>query len=103
MGIRQVMQESLPDIFEAMGENAVFIPAGGDPIPCKVFIDFGIALEPEGFEGMAVQRGTIIEVLLSVMGAEPKRGETFIIDDITYEVGRILANDGFTVKLAIKP
>ena len=102
MGIRQVMQESLPDIFDAMGEDAVFIVAGGTPINCKAFIDFGVALEPEGFEGMAVQRGIIIEALLSVLEAEPKRGDNFVIDDITYEVGRVLANDGFTVKLAVK-
>lgn len=102
MGLRSELQEALPDMFEAAGEAAVFTPAAGDPIPCQVFIDFNQVLEPDGYEGMSTQRGTIIEALLSDIGREPNRDETFTVDGVIYRVARPIANDGFTVKIAVK-
>ena len=102
MGIRQVMNDSLPDIFDAMGEDAIFTPLTGDPITCKAFIDFGVTLEPDGFEGQSRGESIVIEALLSVLTREPLRGETFEIDGVTYKVSRITGNDHFTVKCACK-
>lgn len=102
MGIRQVMQESLPDIFEAMGEDAIFTPLTGEPVSLKAFIDFGVVLEPTGFDGQSRQESIVIEALLSDLPHEPLKGEMFEIDGITYAVGRVIGNDRFTVKLACK-
>ena len=105
MGLRAVFAAALPGIFDATGEDAVFTPATGDPIPCKVFIDFNVMLQPSGVEVQVWQQGTTIEALLSVLGREPNRGETFTLDipadDTTYTVQAILENDGLTVKAVV--
>jgi hypothetical protein len=111
MGIRAELQEALPDMFEVAGEDAVFTPAAGAPVDCKVFIDFDVALEPDNFEGQTQQTGTVIEALLNgdadlpdgiAISRAPVRGETFTLAGVTYSVARIMATDGFTVKMAVK-
>ncbi len=103
MGLRAVFAAALPGIFDAAGEDAVFTPATGAAIPCKVFIDFNVMLQPAGVETQVWQRGTTIEALLSVIGCEPNRGETFTMDGTayTYTVQAILENDGLTVKAVV--
>ena len=113
MGLRGIFAEALPDIFEAAAEAAVFTPAVGDAIPCMVFIEFNVMLQPSGAEAQIWQRGTTIEALLSEIGREPDRGETFTVfpDEISrsagingtaYAVQAILENDGLTVKMVVK-
>lgn len=102
MGLRAVFAAALPDIFDAAGEEAVFTPAAGDQIDCMVFIDFNVMLQPAGVETQAWQRGTTIEALLSVIGREPNRGETFTLaGGIVYTVQAIMENDGLTVKMVV--
>jgi hypothetical protein len=112
MGLRAELQEALPDMFDAAGEDAIFTPATGVPIPCKVFIDFGVLFQPSGFDVQVWERGTKIEALLNGDGSipdgiaisrEPASGETFALTDIgeTYTVKAILENDGFTVKAVV--
>jgi hypothetical protein len=101
MGLRGVFAAALPGIFDAAGEDAVFTPATGDPIPCKIFIDFSVLLQPAGVEVQAWERGTTIEALLSVLGREPDRGETFTHESVVYTVRTILENDGLTVKMVV--
>lgn len=101
MGLRGIFAEALPDIFEAAAETAVFTPAVGDPVLCMVFIDFSVELQPAGAEVQVWQRGTVIEALLSEIGREPNRGETFTVDSIAYTVQAILENDGLTVKMVV--
>ena len=111
MGLRAELQSALPDMFEAAGEDAIFTPAVGDPLDCKVFIDFNVALEPDSFEGTTLQTGTVIEALLNgdavlpdgiAISRVPVRSETFTLAGVTYSVARIISNDGFTVKMAVK-
>jgi hypothetical protein len=108
MGLRAVFAAAVPNIFIAAGEDAVFTPATGDPIPCKVFIDFNVMLQPSGVEVQVWQQGTTIEALLSVLGREPNRGETFTMEDWDfpwlqkiYTVQAILEDDGLTVKAVV--
>lgn len=106
MGLRSVFAEAIPGIFEAAAEGAVFIPAVGDPVVCKIFIDFDVNLQPSGLESQVWQRGTTIEASLSSgddigIGREPDRGETFTYDGDTYTVQAILENDGLTVKMVV--
>jgi hypothetical protein len=101
MGLRDVFAEALPDMFNSAGEAAVFTPEVGDPIDCMVFIDFNVMLQPSGVEVQVWQRGTTIEALLSEIGREPNRGETFTVDSVDYTVQAILENDGLTVKAVV--
>ena len=101
MGLRGVFTAALPGIFAAAGEDAVFTPAAGDAVACKIFIDFNVLLQPAGVEAQTWERGTTIEVLLSVLGREPDRGEIFTYDSIDYAVRAILENDGLTVKMTV--
>ena len=101
MGLRSVFAEALPGIFSAAGEAAVFTPASGDPISCNVFIDFNVMLQPSGVEVQVWEQGTTIEALLSDLGREPNRGETFTVDGVVYTVKAIIANDQLSVKMAV--
>jgi len=101
MGLRAVFAATLPGIFEAAGEDAVFTPATGDPIPCHIFIDFSVELQPNGALAQVWEQGTVIEALLSEILREPNRGETFIYDSTDYTVKAVLNNDGLTVKVVV--
>jgi hypothetical protein len=101
MGLRAVFSDALPGIFEAAGEDALFAPAAGNAIPCHVFIDFNVKLQPGGTTGQIVIRGTTIEALLSEIGREPNRNETFTLDGVVYTVKSPLENDGLTVKVVV--
>ncbi len=101
MGLRAVFADALPDMFDAAGEDAVFTPEAGAAIPCKVFPEFNVQLQPAGADAQVWQRGTTIEALLSVLGREPNRGETFTMDGIVYTVQAPLENDGLTVKVVV--
>lgn len=103
MGIRSDMEAVLPEMFEVLGEEATFTPAGGDPVSCYILIDFDVDLQPDGFSTTAWQRSTVIEAVLSVIGAEPNRGDIFTYKSTAYTVEKITSNDGLTVKVAVTP
>jgi hypothetical protein len=101
MGLRAVFAAALPGIFEAAGEAAVFTPSVGAAVPCFVFIDFDVDLQPSGMEAQVWERGTTIEALLSVILKVPDRGETFTVAGRGYTVKSIAANDGLSVKCVV--
>ena len=101
MGARAEIATGLSDLFANEGEDAVYTPAGGTAMDCHIFIDFNVQLQPDGFQAQAWDRATVIECLLSEIGAEPNRGDTFLYDGTTCTVQRVLENDGFTAKLAV--
>lgn len=105
MGLRATFAAALPGIFDVAAEDAIFTPAAGAAIDCKVFIDFDVDLQPAGMEAQVWQRGTTIEALLSEIGREPDRGETFTLDipsaGTVYTVQAILQNDGLTIKAVV--
>ena len=101
MGFRGDMEEALPDLYEEIGEDAIFEPIEGDPIPCMVDIRRNTLYQPAGMETQVWELGTTIEVLLSVIGRAPKQGETFTIGSVVYKVKAILENDGMTAKMAV--
>jgi hypothetical protein len=106
MGPDEEMKEGLLDLY-ALGKDAVFTHSGGDPVDCKVFINFNVLLQPAGIEAQAWQRGTTIDALLSdasgigIGASEPSRDDTFTIAGVTYTVKSILENDGFSVKAVV--
>lgn len=105
MGIRSVFEEAIPVLFNKAGEDAIFTPAVGDPIPCKIDINFGVELQPVGAESQIWERGVTIEALLSVLTREPARGETFTYPaegGVVYTVQAVLENDDLTVTVQVK-
>jgi hypothetical protein len=95
------------DFFTKGGKSAVFTPAGGDPVNCKVFINFNVLLQPAGMESQTWQRVTMIEALLSddagigIGTVAPNRLDTFVVGGVTYTVDSIDENDGYTVKVVV--
>lgn len=107
MGLRKVFADALPGIFKAAGEAAVYKPLGGSDIPCMIFIEFNVDLQPAGVQTQVWMRGTVIEALLSdaadigIGTTEPDRGDTFTVDGKAYAVQEITANDGLTVTMVV--
>jgi hypothetical protein len=108
MGFRADFAEPWPEVFSDEGEDAVFTPAVGGPIPCKIFIDFDVLLQPMGVESQVYERGTTITALMMAdadigigAGRVPVRGETFTWNGTIYTVRQVLENDGLTAKAAV--
>ena len=112
MGMQAVFAAAFPAFFAQAGEPAIFTPASGDPIYCQVFIDFAVMLQPGGAEAQIWQQGTTIEALLSEIGREPDRGESFTVfsdeasrlagtGGTSYAVQAILESEGLFVKAVV--
>ncbi len=94
----------MPDIFDTAGEDAVFTPQDGSPVECKMFIDFDVALQPVGVQSETWEKGITIELLLSAIGQEPKRGDKVLYVDKgkTYTLITPLENDNLSVVMVAK-
>jgi len=81
---------------------ATFTPATGDPVPL-VRVELSKEVDPQAvnFDSQAWAQVQTIEGLLSEIGREPDKSETFIISAVTYTVQKVLENDGYFVKMAV--
>ena len=89
------------DLFDQLGEDAIFTPTAGAPIPLKAALKSSIEMTPAAFEARAWQGSEFIEFVLSEIGREPNRGETFTIDSVVYTVQAVTANDGRFCTVAV--
>jgi hypothetical protein len=93
-----IFAAALQDIFNSpMGDDATFTPAGGVAIPCRVIVNRAVLLQPVGMDAQVYERGTTIEAILADIGAEPSRGDVFVVGSETFTVQSIDSNDGDTV------
>lgn len=94
----EVFSNALRDIFAtALACDATFTPQGGSSVGCSVIVNRGVLLQPSGMDTQVFERGTTIEAMLSEIGAEPNRGDVFVIGAETFAVQSIDSNDGVTV------
>jgi len=83
--------------------SALYTPATGDPIPdVEIFLEFESQIKPDGYESGTWIQETTIEALLSDLGAEPTRGDTFTAGETVYTVDGVVENDGQFVKVVVK-
>ena len=97
------------DIFYHLGDDAIFYPTAGDPVPCKVNIEKEGANEPDGFVTQARGEQITIEGPRHILGKIPiartpgRDGERFVTDNGTiYEVYGVLESDEFFVTCSVK-
>jgi len=88
-------------MFEAMGELATFTPATGAAVTCYVLLSIAVDLQPD-LDTQSWATGKTIECLYADIGRTPERGETFLVESVTYTVASVIENDGLTVKMAVK-
>lgn len=93
-----IFAASIQDIFNSpLGDDAVFTPAGGVAISCRVIVNRSVLLQPAGMDAQVYERGTTIEAILADLVNEPNRGDVFVIGAETFTVQSIDSNDGDTV------
>ena len=93
-----IFAAAIQDIFNSpLGEDAVFTPAGGVSISCRVIVNRSVLLQPAGMDTQVYERGTTIEAILADLDNEPNRGDVFVIGTETFTVQSIVSNDGDTV------
>jgi len=98
-----VLNNALTDIFgSVLGEDATYTPAVGAAVACRVVVNRNVLLQPDGMTVQVYDKGTTIEAMLSVIGSEPNRGDTFTVGTETYTVQSIEQNDGYTVTAVVK-
>ena len=88
-------------MFATMGELATFAPATGSAVSCYVFLSIAVDMQPD-LDTQSWMTGKTIECLFADIGRTPERGETFLVDSVTYTVASVFENDGLTVKMAVK-
>ena len=88
-------------LFDALGEDATFTPAAGNPVSLKVVLRNELAMQPTGYESRAWQGEKSIEFILADLGREPNRGERFTVEETTYTVQGATANDGRFCTVAV--
>jgi len=89
--IKTVFQQAAVDIFDQMGETAIYRPLSGPQVPdCKVLITKEIDLQPVGMETSTWQRTVMLECLSAEVGQEPDRGDRFEVGSDVYKVEKVL-------------
>jgi len=101
MGLRTQLKTDLFDMFATMGETATFTPATGAAVTCYVLLSIAVDLQPD-LDTQSWTTGKTIDCLYASIGRTPERGETFLVDSVTYTVASVIENDGLTVKMAVK-
>jgi len=85
-----------------MSQVATFTPEVGDAVSLRVAVAIEAAFQPGGLEAQAWGSETTIEYLLSDIGREANRDETFTVNGVTYTVKDVAENDGVFVKVNVK-
>jgi hypothetical protein len=98
----EIFNEAAEDLFDQLGQDAIFTPTMGDPVNCKVNLEHDVDLQPGGFDSQVWGEGITIEAILSVLGKEPDQGETFTVGETDYTVQTVQENDGRFVKVVVK-
>lgn len=102
-----VFAAALADIFASeIGSDAVFSPASGSDVPCRVIVNRDILMQPESMTAQVYERGISIESLLSEIGRAPVRGERFTVTTETFgvetfTVQSLVRNDGLTAEAIV--
>lgn len=100
--IDAIFTQAAADIFNSpVGEDAVYTPAGGTAVPCRIVVNRDVLLQPDGMNAQVIGRGTTIESILEDLGQEPNRGDVFTVGAETFTVGSIERNDGVTVEAVV--
>ena len=86
---------------ENIAVDAVFNPAVGPAVPCRVVLEKDVLLQPGAMTAQAYERATTIEAILADLGKEPARGETFDIGAESFTVQYIDENDGLSVRMIV--
>ncbi len=93
MAVETLLDAAGLDVFDIMGQAAIFTPATGSTVSCQVVIDSAVKMQTEGQETQAWAGRFTIEGLISVLGREPNRDETFTVGATTYTVQTLLENN----------
>lgn len=102
MSIQNALDNAMTTLFSVMGADATYTPVSGAPLPCKVWVQNDVELQPFDFQGMAVEMTILIECLLSEVMTVPLRGSTFLVGTRTYTVQTVQKNDGRILTLVVK-
>ena len=92
---QEILDQAAEDLFDATAVDAVFNPAAGDPVDCKIDYREETRQQPDGYEAAVYARYKVVEYLYSEIGREVERGEYFEkADGTVYTVESIAENDG---------
>lgn len=95
--MREIIRAAVPDMFEIGGEDGYYTRQGQAAIPCKLFIDYDVQLEPSSADSQVFETGTVIEVMVDEVG-DVARGDVFTYNGTDYTVLAPISNDKITSK-----
>ena len=90
------------DLFDDLGQDAIYIPVTGDPVSCKVKHTKEIDPQPIGYDAQAWASSDIIEYRLDEVGQSASRGDVFRIGETDYTVQAVVEGDERFIKVSVK-
>lgn len=93
--------QAIEDAFSKLGVDAVFTADWVDT-DCTVNLLTDIQNEPFGVDAQVWGSNSTIEAILSEIGKEPDKGDTFTVDGTVYTVQSVQENNNRTVKVVVK-
>ena len=88
----------LPALQKYMGDSATYTPAGGSPVSTWAMMGTSVELVGQ-YSPVAETRKSAALPIADV--PDPRVGASLVVNGVTYRVGQILANDGYTVTVAL--
>jgi len=101
MTVNAILKTHAAAIVNHAGESAVYSPAVGDDVTCKVVPAHDVLIQTDGYDASVATLGTTITALVADVGTVSK-GDTFSVDGITYTVIRPESNDNIMVTVVVK-
>lgn len=100
MSDEAIFRQAVIDILSDKEDAVYFSQETLISVVCKVSVEIGVDLQPEG-NSQSWEKGVTIEYDLDEVGREADSGDTFTVGTTVYAVKAVLENDGFFVKVAV--
>lgn len=88
----------LPALRKQIGDDAVYTPPGGEPVATWAMMGTSVELVGQ-YSPVAETRKSAALPIADV--PEPRVGASLVVNGVTYRVGQIIANDGYTVTVSL--
>lgn len=88
----------LPALRKQLGDDAVYTPPGGSPVATWAMMSASIELVGQ-YSPVAETRKSAALPIADV--PDPRVGAALVVNGSTYRVGQVIANDGYTVTVAL--
>jgi hypothetical protein len=94
--------DAAEDIFDHLADAATYTPVGGSIVSCRAHLVEKTYFQADGLTSQAWTKTKEIEARVAEVGSSIGKGDTFLVNSVTYTVARVLSDDGRFIVVAVK-